>query len=107
MKDKKIDEGDLTACGIDTKIDQDNVVRLNEQLFLGLALKTEGDAVDLARADRHELGPRGVRWVELIQMTSGRFGLCTWKMRREVGVHLWESEDVVTCTDYDRIFTGY
>ena len=72
MKDKKIDEGDLTTCGIDTKIDEDKVVRLNEQLFLGLALKTEGDAVDLARADRDELGPPGVRWVELIQMTSDR-----------------------------------
>ena len=107
MKDKKIDEDDITACGIDTKIDQDNVVRLNEQLFLGLALNTEGDAVDLARTDRDEHGPQGVRWVELIQMTSGGFGLCTWKMRREVCVHLWEAEDVDTRTDYDRIFTGY
>ena len=107
MKDKKIDEGDLTACDIDTKIDQDNVVRLNEQLFPGLALNTEGDAVDIAIADRDEFGPRGVRWVELTQMTSGFFGLCTWRVRREVGVHLWEAEDVVTCTDYDRIFMGY
>ena len=41
---------------------------LNEaNCFLGLASNTEGDAVDLARADRDELGPRGVRWVGLIQ----------------------------------------
>ena len=88
MKDKKIDEGDLTACDIDTKIDQDNVVRLNEQLFLGLASNTEGDAVDLAKADRHELGPRGVRWVELIQLTSGRFGLTYMEDEKRSGCAL-------------------